>query len=439
MTQVRDVLGRARPLAVAVAFVAASFIPLLSIHSASAGAITDRSLLVTSTVPSNDPLSTGSPDPGTATNGDEVGHTYGFTTSGQAAGAVATIHFIVCDEAFGYLDNGADCIAPTGFDNALSATGVGITLSTGTVTATTRVDANEWTLTVTGLTLTGTPTALTATFDANSSYFVNPDMAYLDPARAVGAGPVNGTYFAHVSLLTTGPVTTLDEGTVTNAVATAIDINTRVQETLKFSVEGDMRNATPNDNSGAPLAGVGAFNGATPPTGTTACDPLTGNGTIRMGDADSNALSTDVMYDAVSYFRLATNSAQGALVYYAGETLTSGLEDIDEVGAPAVAGATPGADEQFGLAFMPTNASNTVVASPVNEGDLYPAAGYADDAVGFGFVSSTTSSDVPQPLAQSDGIVQCETGAVRYIANIVDDTAAGIYDTRVVYIAAPTY
>lgn len=439
MTQVRDVLGRARPLVVAVLFTAAAIIPALSIHLASAGAITDRSLNVTSTVPSGTAGSLG--DPGDGTNGDEVGHVYTFTSSGETAGTVATIHFIVCDEAFGYLNSGATCVAPSGFDNVLNAGGAGITLSTGTVSAVTSIDDNEWSLTVSGLALTTTPAPLTITFDPATSYFVNPDAAYLDPARTDGAGPVNGTYFVHVSLLATGP-TLLDEGTVTNAVATAIDINTRVQETLKFSVEGDMRDGPDNVNSGTPTAGIGAFNG--PTTAGTGCAPLTGLGTIRMGDQSSNALSYDNTYDAASYFRLATNSSNGALVYYVGDTLRSGAtETIAPIGAPGttIADPTLTSSEQFGLGMIavPNIAGAGTTAEVDRDGGgtyLNTVTGYGAGATAAGFESTVAD---PVLLASSTGIVQCDTGAVRYVANIADETAAGIYSTRIVYIASPSY
>lgn len=435
MTQVRDVLGRARPLAVAVAFVAASFIPLLSIHSASADALTNRSLMVTSSVTSGDSTSTVAGNPG---NGDKVGHTYTFTTGAGAALAVQGISFEVCDSAFGYLATGgaaghcvdttagADAVA--GFDvqgfTTVSVNGVAFTF--------TRVDASYWTLTnATGTSLSA-ETQYTITFTPTASaYFVNPS--------------ADGTFFVHLALYGTTSAdydtnfndATFDEGTVTSSTATAIDINTRVQETLKFSVEGDMRDSTANDNtSDTPAGGTGAFNEAA--LANANCDALNGSGRIVMGDTASNALSSGTTFDARSYFRLATNSANGAIVYYAGDTLRSGsTETIAEVGATATAIANPASTntEQFGMAFDLDSASHSFAGGATG---LVANAQYTDDDTGVAFVSFGTNP-APQPIASSTGIVQCDTGAVRYIANIADETAAGIYATRVIYIASPSY
>lgn len=438
MTQVRDVLGRARPFAVAVAFVAASFIPLLSIHATSADALTYRSLQTTSSVRSGGTYST-STVAGEAGNGNEVGHTYTFRT--EDAGAIQGISFEVCDTAFGYLDAGtcegdagevAGFTAPATFPN-VTVNGVAFTY--------TRVDASYWTLTNgTGTTLTPAPTEYTVTFTPTETQsFMNPD--------------TNTTYFVHLTLWTTNTqaadydtnkASLVDEGTVTSATVNAIDINTRVQETLKFSVEGDTRNNTANTNTGTPTAGTGAFNG--PTSAATSCEPLAGFGAILMGDSASNALASANTYDALSYFRLATNSAHGARVLYAGDTLSSGSETITPIGVPAAI-ADPSATnvEQFGLGLIAVpNKAGADVSTDVDldgggtylNAALASGLGYGSGTTNAGFESTETS---PVLLASSAGIVQCDTGAVRYIANIADETAAGIYTTRIVYIAAPSY
>ena len=433
MTQVRDVLGRARPLAVAAVFVAASFIPLVSIASASAGVLANRSLLITSSREGDLPSTE---DPGHPDNGTEVGHTYTFTP--RTAGTIEGLSFEVCNTAFGYLEDNSCTGIPAGFDVTAAFTGVTVNTTTGWTFA--RISANEWTISkdASAIAVDGIDDVVTVVFPASASaYFTNPD--------------AQGTFFSHIATYGDSTAvdydanfnnTTNDEGTVTSAIVTSIDINTRVQETLKFSVEGDQRDvddipANANDNSsGNAYAGSGTFNGARLTTADVgvACSPLTGSGQISMGNFADNALASDTTYDAMSYFRMATNSASGARVYYAGETLRSSSELIDPIGATATL-AAPGS-EQFGLAFDDGQASHLLT-------DLTPEAAYAngrDFALApdfeFAFVASSAA---PNLLAASTGVVECDTGAVRYIANIADETAAGIYTTRIVYIAAPSY
>lgn len=432
MTQVRDVLGRARPLVVAVAFVAASFIPLLSIHSASADALTNRSLQTTSSVESDQSTSIVA---GTAANGNEVGHTYTFTAN--KAGTIEAITFEVCASAFGYLGNCTTTDQVAGFNVTNTFATAEVNNDVWTFT---KVDADEWALTdTTGLVVApNTPLTITVEFPASETEsFTNPT--------------TTGTYFVHVATFNDSTVTTyseaaflgaqgLDEGTVTSSTATAIDINTRVEETLRFSIEGDMRDGPDNANSGTPTAGSGAFNG--PTSAASNCAPLTGLGTIRMGDQASNALGIDATYDAASYFRLATNSSNGARVLYVGDTLRSGsTETITAIGAAGSTIDDPIAEnnEQFGLGMIAVpNLAGTTTEVDRDGGGSYLNAvtGYGAGDTLAGFESTTTT---PVLLASSNGIVQCDTGAVRYIANIAEETAAGIYTTRIVYIASPSY
>lgn len=67
---------------------------------------------------------------------------------------------------------------------------------------------------------------------------------------------------------------------------------------------------------------------------------------------------------------------------------------------------------------------------------------YDDDTVlpGTAFAFKPESQMVPVPIASnSSQVVDCVTGKVRYIANIAATTPAGIYTTKINYIAAPQY
>ena len=56
------------------------------------------------------------------------------------------------------------------------------------------------------------------------------------------------------------------------------------------------------------------------------------------------------------------------------------------------------------------------------------------------FAFDETSNTIPVAMAdEPDQVVDCVTGKVRYIANIAATTPAGIYTTKVNYIASPQY
>ena len=56
------------------------------------------------------------------------------------------------------------------------------------------------------------------------------------------------------------------------------------------------------------------------------------------------------------------------------------------------------------------------------------------------FAFDTASDTVPTPIASEHSqVVDCVTGKMRYIANIAATTPAGIYTTKINYIAAPQY
>jgi hypothetical protein len=47
---------------------------------------------------------------------------------------------------------------------------------------------------------------------------------------------------------------------------------------------------------------------------------------------------------------------------------------------------------------------------------------------------------IPTPIAdEGNQVVDCVTGKMRYVANIAATTPAGIYTTKINYIAAPQY
>lgn len=423
MTHIRDVLSRAKPLCAAATLAFAAVVTAVPVPNASAAALTNRSLLVTSTAPS-DETATGaggadvSTDPGHPNNGTMVGHTYTVTLG--SATEVDAVSISYCSSPFGYVDLANDCTAPAGFSAAAwDGASVSGTVDGSAVTFTAAVDdANYLVLTPSAPFTPAVNDVMVLDFTATGTdFFVNPSTAYI----GTGAGQhVTGSYFAHV--VTHSDVVSeedvadhqadiIDEGTVTNNIANSITITSRVQETLKFSVQAD----------GVVPAEVGA----------TSCESLdSGLTALAIGDTN-NALSAEQAYTGKSYFRLATNSAQGAKVFYSGETLTSGATNtITAIGA-ASDESTPGT-EQFGLRIDTSDGNNDVGGAGV----LVPGLAYGEaDEYAF----DDTSITEPKELASSPGAVACDTGAVEYVANISNDTEAGIYTTRINYIASPSY
>jgi len=174
--------------------------------------------------------------------------------------------------------------------------------------------------------------------------------------------------------------------------------------------------------------------------GSGACTPLNANDNlIRLGDGN-NALSPSQAYFGRSYFRLATNAFQGTTVYYAGDTLRYGTNTIDAIGGGAAVASTPGT-EQFGFAFNPTDATGNMATTTSiigNDGTLVPSAVYADNTTGYAFDDGSLADPVPLAAVEDD-VVECDTGSLEYVANISTSTPAGIYTTKINFIAAPTY
>lgn len=434
MIHIKNVLDRVTPLGAAATLLVSVAVPALAFRQASAAALTERSLMVTSTV-ANDDIT--APDETTYTglpagdprNGAQVGHTYEFNIS--TAGTIQGFTIEYCEKAFDFVGSGA-CSA----SNLLDA-GDGFSASdwdqetvtiNGVAFDVTANEANYLTLTsatgIVGLTAGAT---ITIDFPVSTAHFVNPSTAY----KATS----NGTYFAHIQTFADEAVASgafadaadepsgvVDDGTVTNNITNAIGIYTRVQETLNFSVEGDLGS---QHNSGT-LTG--------PTAATAACHPLTAadSGILKMGDPNS-ALEPETANKVTSYFRLSTNASQGTAVHYSGDTLKNANHSF-----AASATATPYASgtEAFGLAI------NTDAGSHTSFTELVASPEYSD-AQGNNFALNTGSVSVPEVIAEtpsvSPTVVKCDTGQVDYMASIAPETPAGIYQTKINYIASPKY
>lgn len=322
-------------------------------------------------------------------------------------------------------------------------------------------------------------------FATNANYITNPG----SDAFFVKINTYNSD-----SSLTAGNV--IDGGvTVANVMNMSIQITTKVLETMDFSV-GIVDPYTLDSTGGASselhtASGKnvhGTCDAVLPGMSTSTTTP----NVLQMGNETGEfSLETAKTYSTHSYWRLSSNSSAGATVYYSGVTLSNTVGDqIDAIGPTATAPVV--GSEQFGLALAngssgvyavnygvergatlgltgtfengadnTTNGVHSSVATDVGANPSYhsprlfpliPTANYGSGAgvvnnnynnagsINTAFAFDTTSNLIPVPLAtENSQVVDCVTGKMRYIANIAATTPAGIYTTKINYIAAPQY
>lgn len=380
----------------------------------------------------------------------------------------------------------------TGFENTFSSgwTMAASNLEDGTVTQNTGKD-NMITMTnSTGIHLHPGDYVKIMFFGTDTNYITNPG---------------SGAFFVKINdfdnTTNNNPVTdpVIDGGvTVANVMNQSIEIQTKVLETMDFSV------GTVDPDT---LAAGASSELSTAYPGHTAhgqCDPILPNLTnstpanvLSMGNSSAeDSLMTSKTFATHSYWRLSSNSSGGATVYYAGNTLSNTENNmINPIGATAANPVT--GTEQFGLALdhgtnvvgghdlMPVDYSwATADTSPAlayeqgadysttthgaalssdwnpsginpdtHDPQLYPlvpttnyggASGginqVEDGNTNSSYAYTISSQTVPTAIAtESSQVVDCVTGKMRYIANIAATTPAGIYTTKINYIAAPQY
>lgn len=250
--------------------------------------------------------------------------------------------------------------------------------------------------------------------------------------------------------------TVIDGGvTVANVMTDSIHITTKVLETMAFSVGTRNRDTVVLTN----------------PDVHGPCDPIqvVNNNRLNLGNPNAEySLETDTAWDVYSYWRLSSNSSGGATVYYSGNTLANTVGDeIEEIG-PAATTSLPGA-EQFGLGFVDAtddddgDVGNSIPSSfdPAFEAlvtaqptrfkmpeltVLTPATAYANATGAINgtptatFAFQKSSNTVPVVIAEdTNDVISCDTAKMRYVANIGADTPAGVYTTKINYLAAPQY
>ena len=560
INKLTSIVRRGTMLGAAFAIVAATIAPAASTYADALNPLTDRSLTLSSSAPGWDDKdgsgNTTYAPPNSGANGRQTGNTFSFKVSSTAT--IKAFTFQYCTRPAGDCpapgDNGFSGSAPTATRNADSATKSDLNV----VAATPSEVSNFGALmnTTTGVP-NRSPVALPALDNSQGNFLVmrkvgatwtqttgwsmtatNEETGEVEDEEATGANnfitltnstgqaltsgqevkviffgtntnyitnPGSGAFFVKINdyndHLTLDDTTLVDGGvTVANVMNLSIQIQTKVLETMDFSVgtvDPYMLNA----------AQLTASSIARPNHGQ--CDPIlsgmtpsASKNTLLLGDQSAeNSLRTDKTYSTHSYWRLSSNSSAGATVYYSGVTLKNTVGD--EIAAIGTTATLPTrGSPQFGLALANGSiADNTTVgpylvdydveqdsgklyengaditantqgidasvaadvssltgyhsprlypmipsaeydqgAGIVNGGTDYGATLTAGDPATAKFAFDPTSNTVPTPIAsENSAVVDCVTAKVRYIANIAATTPAGIYTTKINYIAAPQY
>ena len=167
------------------------------------------------------------------------------------------------------------------------------------------------------------------------------------------------------------------------------------------------------------------------PIGATAAAPHVGaeqfglalaNGTIATnGTTGTGKYPVDYTTERSDASKLYENAADNTTNGIDASTTTD-LSGNASYHAPQLYPLLPGSNYDSGAGTVNNNYLNT------------------SDPINTKFAFDPTSNLIPTPIAtESSQVVDCVTGKMRYIANIAATTPAGIYTTKVNYIAAPQY
>jgi len=567
MYKLKSIVRRSSLLGASLALVAATFLPATLTYADALNPLTSRTLTLSSSSPGWDFTDgSGNPtyaQPNSGANGQKTGNTFSFnvSTDSHAVNPVKAFTFQYCTLAAGICmspgNDGFTGSSPTAVRNADDIAGHKTDLKVVAATPT-EISSGTATSIITAGDATGIPArdnsqgnfvvlykdvsgswtysggwsmAVSHNEDGGDALHANgtDQNNFITITNATGVGlhsggsfkviffgtdtnyvtnPGFGAFFVKINDYnddTTLDNTTLMDGgvTVANVVNQSIEIQTKVLETMDFSV-GTVDPDT-LDSTGGVTSQLHAANGASShgqcdsilPGITPAAVTAGGANTLQLGDTSAeNSLSTTHTYSTHSYWRLSSNSSAGATVYYSGETLSN--TEGDQIAAIGTTAQQPHlGTPQFGLAldngtgstyavdynveedpgFAFENAADvtahtqgidastttdTAALLDYHDPSLTPMAptaqygggtgnvnnlNYGDGTGGHGsagvnttFAFDANSNIAPVPIASDAGqVVDCVTAKVRYIANIAATTPAGIYTTKINYIAAPEY
>jgi len=166
-----------------------------------------------------------------------------------------------------------------------------------------------------------------------------------------------------------------------------------------------------------------------------AIDTVALSGSTGVPNLDDGTYGVDYSTAGNTYENGADNTAAGVVA--AGTTIGSGGVDpsvLTDLGADLVTPDYSGLNKSY----------HTPKLDPlVPETNYGGGSGLITGAVGGGqalFAFDPQSDTVPAPIAtENSQVVDCVTAKMRYIGNIAATTPAGIYTTKINYIAAPQY
>lgn len=100
-----------------------------------------------------------------------------------------------------------------------------------------------------------------------------------------------------------------------------------------------------------------------------------------------------------------------------------------------------GLSPDWDAASFPSSSAHDPQLSPLQPEPNYGGGtGAINGTLGTTFAFSPTANTIPAAIAsESNQVVDCVTGKVRYIGNIAATTPAGVYTTKINYIASPQY
>lgn len=436
-----------------------AFLVFMNTDAAAYGQITDRSLTLSSGIPSNT---------GVTYTFSFKPHDYTADSPPGTMSAVQSMKFVACANAVGTYPSGT-CTAPVGMDG-IQSTGDGFWNATvGTQTG--WADAASFTAgagdgshcvqaaNVICITRTASTAETTAAHTISFTGIKNPSTA-------------NTAFFVGMYTYTDGSWTTLtDFGATASAVVQTLTANAAVAEVLNFCIGAtnvdDTTTAIASDCGGVSGSAV---NIGTLDTSAINVSPVTvngGNSENGVAMVRSNALNgLTVSYDAIpttsvaggdtdhlGTLRLAatncdaTNSFTDGCINAAGTTINNFTAGIEEFGM-TVAGVNSGSTTSYSCAYGDTHAGTPIAAG--NTCALEPTADY------LGGGASTTEDYYRQADGLGNGFAWQEDGSATQIATAsraVDDEALilkfaatpsittpfGPYSVQSDYIVVATY
>jgi hypothetical protein len=183
--------------------------------------------------------------------------------------------------------------------------------------------------------------------------------------------------------------------------------------------------------------------------GGTAQAPQVGSEQFGLALANETTGVRAVNYNVERKLAFGAGNAQGGLLENGDDNTANGISSGIGVGTAA---STSGIDASVTDDAISNIDANLSWHSP-QLAPLAPEANYGggagvvnnnynstSDPISTSFAFDESSNTIPVALAsQNSQVVDCVTGKVRYVANIAATTPAGIYTTKVNYIASPQY